>query len=250
MKPSEAETIKQEESEQTEAKASDIPVETMNKINVDNDIIDPQKVEEKQRMIFTIQKYQDSPRFSDIVRNELKITQNYSQLSEMPMIDLENILSRIRIHLDNKNLNKFYDNIATTTAITYETAISQFYNIDGFSDMLLDNDEFWNIFERYKCEYQLPAVNPTMQLLFIIAQTTFMAHHLGASRSSSDIEYEMQGPSPSAELLIQDLETIAEEPTPIQNTATKQKTESAGTEQKTESAGTEQIQQHNIGSAI
>ena len=179
---------------------------------VDEDIVDPEKVEKKQRLIYTIQRYQDSERFGDIVRKELKITQNYDQLSELSMNECENTLSRIRIHLDNKNLSKFYDNMATTIAVTYEALVDRVYSCQGFSDMLLDNDEFWNIFERFKCEYQFPSVNPSMQLLFIIGQTTLMAHHLAPV--PSDEPYEMQPPTISDELA-RELDippTIPEEP--------------------------------------
>ena len=170
---------------------------------IDKDIVDPKKVEDKQRIIFTIQKYQDSKLFGDIVKNELGFKQSFSELNDTTMEDLHNILSRIRIHLDNKNIAKFYDSIATSLAITYESVVSPFYNVEGFSDMLLDNEEFWTIFERFKCDNELPSINPSAQLLFIIAQTSLMAHHL----PPPDDDYEMQAP-PDVDTIIKDLDIM------------------------------------------
>ena len=167
------------------------------------DEMSTEDIDKKQKIIFKIQKYQDSSRFGDIVRHELKFNQKYDELSDMTMNELENMLSRIRIHLDNKNLDKFYDSIVTSGAVMYEQSVSMFYDIEGFSDILLDNDEFWNCVERFKCETELPSVNPTTQVLYMIAQATIMAHHLPKEESDR-----MESPPPFEQVL----ETIEEEP--------------------------------------
>ena len=188
--------------------------------------------ESKQKLIFTIQKYQDSSRFGKLVKYELGFKQTFVELSEKSESELENILERIRTHLDNKNLDKFYENMATSIAITYEQALSPIYNVDGFSDMLLDNDDFWNCYERYRIESNFPSVNPTTQMLFMIAQTTIMAHHLALNPDEHD---RMEEPPP-LETILEGIEPEAT-PTPTQTPVidiidNDKKTDTSETEQK------------------
>ena len=81
------------------------------------------------------------------------------------------------------------------------------YNIDGFSDMLLENEDFWNCYERFRIESNMPSVNPTTQMLFMIAQTTIIAHHTSKQQSDShsEYEYEMEPPA-ELETIIEDIE--------------------------------------------
>ena len=159
--------------------------------------------ESKQRLIFTIQKYQDSSRFGKIVKYELGFKQNFVELSQKSESELENVLERIRSHLDNKNLDKFYENMATSIAITYEQAMAPIYNIDGFSDILLDNEDFWNCYERYRIESNFPSVNPTTQMMFMIAQTTVMAHHYAMNPE----EHDTMEPPPPLETILEGIES-------------------------------------------
>ena len=153
-----------------------------------------ENTETKKKLIFTIQKYQDSGRFGKIVKYELGFKDSFSELSERSEMDLENILHRIRTHLDNKNLDKFYENMATTLSITYEQAMSLVYPIDGFSDMLLDSEDFWTTYERLRIESEFPSVNPITQMLFMIGQLTIIAHHTRTEYESSDEQYKMEEP--------------------------------------------------------
>ena len=173
--------------------------------------------EKKQNLIFKIQKYQDSELFGETVKKHLGFNQGYDQLNDKSITDLENMLSRIRIHLDNKNLDQFYERTAESIAVLYEGLVSTVYDIDGFSDMLLESEDFWNIYERFKIENNFPAVNPAVQLTFIIGQCTFMAHHLSAKNGTTG-SHTMQGPAP-LETIIEEIED--ETPQPVVKNAEK-----------------------------
>ena len=188
-----------QENVETEQMLKNVPTQALEQI---------ENTEAKQKLIHTIQKYQDSSRFGKIVKYELGFKQNFVELSEKTESELENILHRIRSHLDNKNLDKFYENMATTLAISYEQILSPFYPIDGFSDMLLENEDFWNSYERFRIESEFPSVNPTTQMLFMIAQLTIIAHH--TQPQDTDGEYEMQGPDKSLETIIEEIEPPTE----------------------------------------
>lgn len=195
----------QQESEQLDEKVDDIPDININDIPVAT-LNEIENTEEKKKLIFTIQKYQDSLRFGKTVKYELGFKQSFTELSDMTEMDLENMLYRIRRHLDNKNLDKFYENMASTIAITYEQTLSMVYPIYGFSDMLLENEDFWNCYERYRIESEFPSVNPLTQMCFMVAQFTLIAHH---TADTVDENYEMEAPPAIDDIL----STIEEEKT-------------------------------------
>ena len=173
----------------------------------------------RQNLIFKIQKYQDSELFGDIVKTRLGFKQGYDELNDKSISELENMLSRIRIHLDNMNLDRFYERTAESIAVLYESVVSLVYDIDGFSDLLLDSDDFWNIYERFKIENNFPAVNPAVQLSFMIAQSTFMAHHLAMRDDKSGENHTMEDPPP-LETIIEEIES--QSPTPETTTPKSQ----------------------------
>jgi hypothetical protein len=138
----------------------------------------------KESLIMKIQKYQSSRRFGPYITKELKITQSREQLTKLSIDRLENILHRIRINLNNRNMDSIMETMAITCAKGYETTVSNFYDIDGFTELLTANPGFWDAFERWKIEREMPEIPPGIQLAYIIATTTFAAHSLNASKVS------------------------------------------------------------------
>lgn len=139
-------------------------------------------INDKESLIMKIQKYQSSRRFGQIITKELKISQSREQLIKLSIDRLENILHRIRLHLNNRNLDSIFENMAVTCAKGYEASITPFYNIEGFSELLLNNPGFWDAFERWKIEREMPNIPPGIQLAYIIASTTITAHTLNTAR--------------------------------------------------------------------
>lgn len=196
---------KEEPNEETTEQKSEPIVEepTITAKDIPNNILDKiENTENKKKLIFLIQKYQDSLRFGKMVKYELGFKETFPELSDKSELDLENMVHRIRSHLDNKHLDKFYENMATTVAITYEQTMSLLYPIPNFSDMLLENEDFWNCYERFRIESEFPSVNPITQMAFMIAQTTIIAHHTQPTEDMVE-DYTMEEPPP--------LETIMEE---------------------------------------
>ena len=125
-----------------------------------------------------VQKYQASKRFGETLKKDLKISYSRDQLSRMSCDKIEGILHRIRTFLNSRNLDAVFSHMASTCAVGYERTLSPFYNIDGFSDILLSNPDFWDTLERYKIEKELPNIPPHIQMLYIIFSTTITAHEL------------------------------------------------------------------------
>ena len=138
---------------------------------------------ERQNMIHIIQKYQSSERFGTFVRNELKITYTSESLGKKTTAQLQAILDKIRLHLDNKNLNKIYDGaLYSTLGIVESISKPMGVNVDGFHTMLMQNEEFANCWERFKCESVMPTIPSHVQLFFILGQTYMLAYAINKSK--------------------------------------------------------------------
>lgn len=131
---------------------------------------------EKEKMISKILKYQDSKRFGDRIKKGLGIKYTRTQLLKCSNDNLDSILYRIRIFLNNSNLDAVFDHMVRYTAKGYEDFVSNFYDIEGFSDILLSNPAWWDLVEKYKIEQEMPDIPPSLQMVYIIASTTYIAH--------------------------------------------------------------------------
>lgn len=146
---------------------------------IENELQEP----ERQNLIHIIQKYQSSERFGTFIRSELKITYTAEALSKKTIPQLQSILDKIRLHLDNQNLNKIYDSVLFSSTAFIETMSKPIgVNVDGFSTLLLENEEFLNCWERIKCETVMPTVPSHIQMIFILGQTYFLAYAINKQK--------------------------------------------------------------------
>ena len=130
-----------------------------------------------------ILKYQQSKRFGPILKKDLKLNYTRDTLSRKKINQIEVILHRIRSFLNSRNLDAVFEHMASTCAIGYEKTVTPFYNIDGFSQILLQNPDFWDCLERWKIERELPNIPPHLQMLYIVASTTITAHEINKLKS-------------------------------------------------------------------
>ena len=107
---------------------------------------------EKEKLIMKILKYQGNRRFGEKIKKGLGIKYTRQQLLKCSNENLEAILYRIKTFLNNVNMDAVWEHMARHTAKGYEELVSNFYDIDGFSDLVLSNPAFWDAFERYKIE--------------------------------------------------------------------------------------------------
>ena len=165
-------------------------------------------IAEKQRKIWKIEQYIHSNRFGDFIQKDLKIDYTRDELDAMEDKELTKILERIRIQLDNKNLDQFYNSFAKTSSILVEKSMSNFYNIDGFTDNLFQNGAFLDGLERMKIDSgPLSYVPPSIQLSYAIISTAYMTHQLN-SMNLSKSRKKVQMEAPTAEEMKQLDETL------------------------------------------
>ena len=134
------------------------------------------KLNEKENLIMKILNYQTSNRFGAAIKKELKFNYTRDQLAKKKIEEIDNVLFRIKSFLNNRNMAGIYEQMVKTTAIGYENIVSEFYDIKGFSNLLIQNPMFWDTFEMWRCERSMPNIPPSMQLLYIISSTTLVAH--------------------------------------------------------------------------
>lgn len=131
----------------------------------------------KEDVIIKVLNYQNSSRFGNVIRKDLKINYTREQLTKKSIEQIDNILYRIRNFLNNRGMNGIYEQMVKTTAVGYENIVTELgYDIHGFSDILLNNPSFWDAFEMWRVERTLPDIPPSFQLMYIIASTTMVAH--------------------------------------------------------------------------
>ena len=134
------------------------------------------KLNIKEEKLLQVLSYQNSSRFGNDVRKNLKFNYTREQLVKKSIDQIDNILYRIRNYLNNRGMNGIYEQMIRTSAMGYEKVVSEFYDIEGFSDMLFANPSFWDAFERWKIERKMPDIPPGMQLMYIVSTTTLLAH--------------------------------------------------------------------------
>ena len=165
----------------------------------------PAKVD-KESLIMRILKYQSSRRFGPYITKTLKITQSREQLSRYSIDRLQNTLHRIRLNLNNRNMDAIFENMAMTCAKGYETTVTHLgFDIEGFTGLLSQNPGFWDAFERWKIEREMPDIPPGIQLGYIIASTTLAAHSLNAGKTiQQDTRSDPTPTNPDNDLIIED----------------------------------------------
>lgn len=162
-KKRETQAVKKQIQNVKSSKSEPIPVKTTSKTD-------------KEKLILKILKYQSNKRFGERIKKDLSIKYTRTQLLKCSNENLESILFRIRNYLNTTNMDAVFEHMARYAAKGYEDLLSQFYDIEGFSDMLMQNPAFWDAFERWKIEKEMPNIPPSMQMFYIIASTTYITH--------------------------------------------------------------------------
>ena len=76
----------------------------------------------------------------------------------------------------------------------------------------MSNPAFWDAFERWKIEQKIPDVPPSLQLMYLVASTTFIAHKRNSFlKSQSNEPTKPNAPFRIPRQKTNDLEIIDEE---------------------------------------
>ena len=193
---------------QNQKAATKRPTQRANQVNQVNQANQVNQVQanqvNKENLIMRVIKYQTSKRFGPTLKKDLKINFTRDTLARKTPDQIELILHRIRTFLNSRNLDAVFEHMATTCAIGYEKTVSPFYNIDGFSHILLQNPDFWDCLERWKIERELPNIPPHLQMLYIVASTTITAHEFNKMNLPKPQPQPQPKPQPQNDMVIID----------------------------------------------
>ena len=170
----------------------------------------------KEDIIRVIMKYEANERFGTTLKKDLGFKHTRNQLTKSTIDELELILHRIRTHLNTRNMDQVFNHMVKQSAKGYEDIVTGFgYDIRGFEEILLSNPAFWDAFERWKIEQKIPDVPPSLQLMYLVASTTFIAHKrnviLGEKRQQQQDVMIPRPPLKKRKQQNDDLEIIDEE---------------------------------------
>lgn len=137
-----------------------------------------EEANERESLIWKIRKYLTSKRFGQYLSKELGISYTHKQLQKLKIGTLRNIISRIRIAVNNMNTDKILDSVVYSTSLAVEKVASPFYDVDGLTENLQTSDPFLNALESWKIEQELPTLPPATQLLLVGGQIAVFTHEM------------------------------------------------------------------------
>ena len=87
-----------------------------------------------------------------------------------------------------RNVDAMYDRMFFHTSYAVERSLTPFYDVDGLTYNLQNNEEFQCALEKMKIEAELPNIPIPVQLFMIGSQTAILTHQLNKERNSRVME--------------------------------------------------------------
>ena len=143
---------------------------------IDKDFDGNQESHRRQLQIAKILKYQESKFFNPLLKKSMKLSHTHETLSKKNNEQLEAVLNRMRVCLDQQTVHSFYNNLAEQGTVMTEKLLQNVYNIDGFAEDIKNNEHFWITFERFKIESDLPTIPIGFQLAQVLFTTAVVQH--------------------------------------------------------------------------
>lgn len=164
----------------------------MNQVQKKLSSYSPEKLVKVEKII----KYQTSKIFGEIIHKELKFNYTREQLKNKTILELDELLDKIRLHLNNRQTEKIFDSMVVMGSLAIEKSIDPFYECSGFSDNLCQSKDFWTAMETYKIENgtYLPDIPPYIQLMYIMSSTLMLTHQLNKVEKNSKKKVVMNPP--------------------------------------------------------
>ena len=143
---------------------------------IDKSAENSQDSHKRQLQIAKILKYQESKFFNPLLKKSMKLSHTHETLSKKNNEQLEAVLNRMRVCLDQQTVHSFYNNLAEQGTVMTEKLLQNVYNIDGFAEDIKNNEHFWITFERFKIESDLPTIPIGFQLAQVLFTTAVVQH--------------------------------------------------------------------------
>ena len=143
-----------------------------------NNKSDTDKKQEREIQVMKIIKYQESERFGEYLKETLGLNYTADELRKRNSKQLNDILIKIRLRLDNRNVDQLFSQMVEMSAVMFEKGVNPVFECSGFAKNLLNNPSFHDAIERYKIELKLPNVPPLVQISYIVTATLITTHEM------------------------------------------------------------------------
>jgi hypothetical protein len=173
-------------SQQPKKAASKKPARPAN-IEIDDDT--KKAAEDKQTLIMTVMRYQESARFSDYLKKNGLITKCETLNKKSPE-ELKELLVRIRFCLSNRGAGSLIDEMIRAAMSGTEALVSAKtrYKITGMSEMAFSDEEWLDCYELCKLEYlSFGYIRPELRLMLSTFRIASACHVLNTDARFANI---------------------------------------------------------------
>ena len=142
---------------------------------------DPEEVKKHQELVIMLSRYGQSRRFSEFLKS-MNFTLTVSQLKKMEVDDLEELHTRVKTAIDNKNTSNFWEEmvfsmIQTGEIVCVKTSIGQRVKIQGITEMLRSDETFLDLVEQIELENQnIAYTSPYVRLIYSVVSSAMKCH--------------------------------------------------------------------------
>ena len=178
-----------EDSEQLQESSIEV-IEHENKpANIEIDDKIKKEGEDKQTLIMTILRYQDSKRFSDYLKKHALITKPEA-LDKKEIKQLKELLVRIRFCLSNRGASSLIDDFIKAGLSGAEALISTKtkYKITGMTEICFNDEEWLDCYELCKLEYlSFGYIRPELRLLLATLRIGSTCHVINTNERFKNV---------------------------------------------------------------
>lgn len=144
----------------------------------------------RQILLASIEGYFQSPRFKSHLHH---LDRSRAELQKMSTKALDDLISEIRDILANRTKMAMVTNMSVTVAGAYESVVSPFCDIQGFSTILHHNEEYQDFLEQMTIETHLPYMPWWSRVLMIYYHMSILAYSMNENKKNSINKRVMEG---------------------------------------------------------
>ncbi len=146
---------------------------------------DPEEVKKHQELVIMLSRYGQSRRFSEFLKS-MNFTLTVTQLKKMDLDELEELHTRVKTAIDNKNTSNFWEEmvfsmVQTGEIVCVKTSLGQKVKIQGITEMLRSDETFLDLIEQIELENQnIAYTSPYVRLIYSVVSSAMKCHGINS----------------------------------------------------------------------
>ena len=164
----------------------------------------PEDIKKHQEILIKLSRYASSQRFADYLRDAgFNLDQN--RISKLSLQKLQDLLTRVQVSINARNSNSFVSNIIfaginTVENISIKTKIKDYFDLEGYTDLLKDDPEFADLIHQLELEYfDITSISPEKRLVLLLVMNALKVSGINKlkKRLRSESQPARTSPQPS-----------------------------------------------------